>query len=227
MLLRFHGFGGAEVMLIYFIAFVIYLAIYIPYLLTLQRALEAVSPDLRRMPPGQVWLMLIPLFSVIWIFMIAAAIADSFDQEYRRRGIMTEHPRPTYNVGLTYGIMALASAPGIFITNPGIKLFFSLFSLAGFILWIVYWVQVAEHKNKLNKMAGPFGAAQPFGQPNYGQHYNPQANYNQQQQYYQQPNYNQQQPPYGQQYQQPPQQQQQPPQNPDDPNRWGPPGLND
>src|SRR3546814_8872187 len=38
------------------------LVVQIFYLLTLQKAMQQVSPDLRKMEPGLVWLMFIPLF---------------------------------------------------------------------------------------------------------------------------------------------------------------------
>lgn len=35
------------------------------YFISLQKALEAVSPGHRMMPPGQVWLCLIPIFNFV------------------------------------------------------------------------------------------------------------------------------------------------------------------
>ena len=84
---RYGGLGTEELIFALVIGLLIGLAIYIPFLLTLHRALDGCSPENRRMNPGQVWLMFIPLFSLFWAFQVVSAIADSFDAEHRKRGI--------------------------------------------------------------------------------------------------------------------------------------------
>lgn len=225
MILRYYGgFGGSEMILLLFIVLIVALGIAIPYLLTLHRALEVTSPEVRRMNPGQVWLLFIPLFNLFWIFQVVAAIADSFEGEYRKRGIQLPDPRPTYSVGMAYAGINVASTILSYVPAQPIKLLGGLIGLVSFVLWIVYWVKVAEHKNNLkNSMVVP-----PYD-PNYymqNQQGAAQQYYNQQQQYY-----GQQQNPYGQQQQYTPPQQPnnnpnnwQPPQNPNNnPNPWAPP----
>lgn len=228
--LGMYGYGGlgmGEVLVILFIALIIFLAIYIPFLLNLQRTVEAVSPECRRLSPGQVWLTLIPIFSWFWIFIMVRDIADSLDQEYRRRNIMSE-PRPTYQMGITFATLSLSSSILNLIPNPFFKLIAGLASLTGFVFFILYWVKTAEHKRNLQQMnMGGFGGYNPgYNQQQYNpynqqQPYNPNnQQFNQQynQQQYQNPN---------QQFQNPGsynQNPQNPPQNPNDPNRWAPPG---
>jgi hypothetical protein len=57
------------------------------YLLTLQNTLSKVSPSNRKMVPGQVWLSLIPLFGMVWQFIVVTRMADSLQAEFRERGI--------------------------------------------------------------------------------------------------------------------------------------------
>ena len=59
------------------------------YLITLQKALEAISVQNRQMPPGQVWLSLIPLFNFVWMFFVVNKIAESFQLECYRLNITT------------------------------------------------------------------------------------------------------------------------------------------
>lgn len=207
---RYGGFGAEELIFVLVIGLLIGLAIYIPFLLTLHRALDGCSPENRRMNPGQVWLLFIPLFNWFWLFQVVSAIGDSFDAEHRKRGIPMTEPRPTYRLGMAYATTSLIGTVLSYI--PVINIIGSLAGLAGFVLWIVYWVKVAQIKNELkNQMVIP-----PYD-PNYymqNQQGAAQQYYNQQQQGTQQQYYNQQQQ-YG--------QQQYPPQQPNNTNPWTPP----
>jgi|GEM_PF-230721 len=205
-----------EFLMIGFLVLVIALGIAIPYLLTLQRTLEAVSPENRRMQPGMVWLLLVPLFGYVWSFMVVTAIADSLDLEYRKRNIPRD-PRPTYTLGITMAVLSVCG--GVLIYIPFLNLIGLLIGLVNLVLWIIYWVQVAEHKNTLRSGAFYYQNQQ-YGQQYTGyQNPNPQSNqqYNPYNQTYNQQNYPPNYPPYG--NQNPP-----PPQDPNDPGRWGPPG---
>lgn len=51
------------------VAVLVGLIVAIFYILTLSRALQKCSPQLRTMKPGMVWLLLIPLFNVLWQFL--------------------------------------------------------------------------------------------------------------------------------------------------------------
>lgn len=57
------------------------------FLLNLQKTLETISPENRKMKPSNVWLLLIPLFNII----------------------PARDTRPTYNVGLAWNISTLLS----------------------------------------------------------------------------------------------------------------------
>ncbi len=106
------------------------------FILTLQKTLTTISPENRKMQPGQVWLMLIPLFNLVWQFIVVDRISDSIAAECRRLNIPLSEKRPSYNIGLAYCILTIAGALIPFI------------SLGGLVTWIVYWVKVAEY-NKL------------------------------------------------------------------------------
>lgn len=182
ILFRYGGLGGAELMII-FIVLLIALVPVILYLINLQKTMEQVSPELRKMSPGQVWLMLIPVFGVIWNFIMVGNIADSLAAEYRKRNLPTSDPRPTYQTGL---VMAICQACGWVPVLGGIA------SLVGLIFWIIYWVKTAEHKNFLKSNQPYFNPGTMNNNQQYYQQYNPQS-FNQQQ-YHTPPN-NQQVPP--------------------------------
>ena len=121
------------------IVFAIMLIPAIFYLLTLQKALDRCSPENRAMAPGLVWLMLIPLFNIIWGFFVVINIAKSLGAEFQKRG-MTEEPEPGKTLGLIMCILACCG----WIPFLGI-----VASLGGLVCWIMYWIKIHGFSSKL------------------------------------------------------------------------------
>ena len=69
------------------------------YLRTLQKALNRCSVEARTLSPGLVWLMFIPLFNLIWHFMVVTNLSKSLGNEFRQRGISAEG-NPGQGLGL-------------------------------------------------------------------------------------------------------------------------------
>jgi len=131
---------------------VAFLAIALFFLLTQVRTLNLIRPENRRMSPGQVWLQLIPLFGLFYQFSVIVRISDSIRNElnsptgdsiFAEETIPSKH-RPTYSVGISYSILFCISI----IPIPLLK---GPVSLAGLILWVVYWLQLAGYKKKIQK----------------------------------------------------------------------------
>ncbi|MCX6294778.1 MAG: hypothetical protein NTX97_01720 [Bacteroidetes bacterium] len=112
------------------------------YLLTLQKTLNEVSPENRQMPPGQVWLILIPLFGMVWAFIVVNRIADSLKAEFAKRNVPVDEDRPGYSIGLTYCILYCCSI---------IPILGGLAAIGGLVCWIIYWVKIAGYKTKLEQ----------------------------------------------------------------------------
>ncbi|MEO6730564.1 MAG: hypothetical protein ABIN01_05060 [Ferruginibacter sp.] len=108
------------------------------YISTLQKALEAVSDENRRMPPGQVWLLLIPLFNFIWMFVVVNKIAESFNAECSLLNIPTDETNPTQGIGNTKNIFRLCTM------IPVIGL---LAGIGYLVCWIMHWIKVNEYRN--------------------------------------------------------------------------------
>jgi hypothetical protein len=128
-------------LMLFFMVGVVFLIPAIFYLLTLQNALSKCAPPSRTMEPAMVWLLLIPLFSLIWSFIVVMALAKSIGNEYRRRGIPCPDPLPGQNIGMA---MCICGCCGVI---PIINL---LAGPAAFVLWIVYWVKIAEFSRLLD-----------------------------------------------------------------------------
>jgi len=129
--------GAAFIFII--LAGVITVAVF--YCLTLQRTLEAISPENRKMPPANVWLLFIPIFHWVWHFIIVNNLADSLKAEFEKRGVKPDEARPSYGIGLAASICWCTS---------WIPVLGSLTGLAALICWIIYWVKIAGYKNQLS-----------------------------------------------------------------------------
>ncbi|GAB5418818.1 MAG: hypothetical protein Crog4KO_02020 [Crocinitomicaceae bacterium] len=116
------------------------------YLLALQNALKQVSPGNRTIPPENVWLMFIPLFNIIYGFIMYPKISESLKAEFESRG---NPQQGDYLKGLGIA-MPILSIVGI------IPYIGTLTGIANLIIFIVYWVKIAEFTNKLKST--PSGA---------------------------------------------------------------------
>ena len=130
-------FGAPELVLI--LGMSLFLVPLVLYLLTLRNALSACAPESRKMSPGRVWLLLIPLFNLIWHFVVVVRVAHSIRSEFVKRGV-SDPPRSAQSIGLamcTLCILDLVSGLRE-IAGPG-----------AFLCWIVYWVMVARESRGL------------------------------------------------------------------------------
>jgi len=112
------------------------------YLLTLQNTLYAISSENRQMRPGQVWLSLIPLFGIVWQFIIVNRMADSLKAEFVSKNLKVHEDRPGIEIGLAYCILYACSLIPIlgFITV-----------IAGLVCWILYWSKINDYRIRLNQ----------------------------------------------------------------------------
>lgn len=141
--------------------------IYILYLLNQSRLLELCHPYTRKMTPGEVWMVLIPAFGIVWHFIMIGRIADSLAIEFRNRNIPIEEDRPGYSSGITAQILMLC----------GIVPFLGIIAvLVGCVLLVVYWNKMRDYKKRLEQHNLQFGgnpaafqqaAMQQYNQQNY------------------------------------------------------------
>jgi len=147
------GLIGLAVILCFLIA-------YIFFLVAEQNTLRSIKPHNQKMPPGHIWLQLIPVFNLVWQFIVVNRIADSIRAEIDDRistsflgdpepvFLNDKTPRPTYSIGLATYILSLGSFMSFF--EP-LETFGSYVSIAFLVCWIVYWTQIVQYKNKFLK----------------------------------------------------------------------------
>jgi hypothetical protein len=129
------------------------LLLYIFYILTLSRALSKCSIASRTMQPGLVWLLLVPLFNIVWQFFVVIGLADSLGKEFRARGIPNVEPEPGKAIGIAMcvcAVCAIIPILGIFA------------AIAHLILWIIYWVKIAEFSRRLDQILATSGTPNPM-----------------------------------------------------------------
>lgn len=119
------------------------------YILTLQKTLRQCTPSSRTMEPEMVWLYIVPFLNLIFHFFIVFAISKSVANEFARRGALLDDPQPGQGLGLAMCICACCG----FIPLLGL-----LAVVAHFVLWIMYWMKVAEYSRKLSILPVPNAA---------------------------------------------------------------------
>jgi hypothetical protein len=134
--------GGSEWVVV-FIALLLVALILIPkifYLITLQSTLKAISEENRKMPSNNVWLQLIPLFGLVWHFIIVKKMADSISAEANLKNIKIDEQKPAYNIGLAMCIL------NCFFIIPYLNI---LTGIASLICFILYWTKINSYKSKI------------------------------------------------------------------------------
>jgi hypothetical protein len=137
-----------------------FLVAYIFFLVAQQNTLRSIKPHNQKMPPGHVWLQLIPGFNFVWQFIVVNRIADSIRAEIDDRISTTflgdpepvflndKTRRPTYNIGLAACILSLGGFIPFIDSIPDVG---SYIPMAFLVCWIVYWTQIVQYKNKFIK----------------------------------------------------------------------------
>ncbi|NLP06553.1 hypothetical protein GX411_11485 [Candidatus Fermentibacteria bacterium] len=105
------------------------------YLISMQRAIGRCSPQARAMSPGLVWLGLIPLFYLIWDFVIVVTVSKSVSDEFTARKNPLQGGLPGLGPGIAFCVLNLL------FWLPIVNI---LTILASLVLWIVFWVKISS-----------------------------------------------------------------------------------
>jgi hypothetical protein len=114
------------------------------FLMAVVRVLHRVSPENRRMEPGQVWLNLIPVFNLVWATVTVERVAESLRSEFCERGM--DDPDEQY--GRRTGLTLLALLASGILFYPA----FICYPVA-FFYWIGYWRQMNRYAGRLKSGA--------------------------------------------------------------------------
>lgn len=117
--------------------------IWMGLLATVARVLGRVSPEHRRMEPGEVWVNLIPVVNLVWPVVTVERVGESIRAELKARGLNKK--RDAY--GKTSGIIALVLVGVVLLLPPAgiVTLPFA------FIYAVVYWVQMNGYAKRMRE----------------------------------------------------------------------------
>ncbi|HJN67803.1 MAG TPA: hypothetical protein QF761_16465 [Pirellulales bacterium] len=124
-------------------AFVISYVILFVIIIIISGALKEVPSEYRVMEPGQVWLLLIPCFAVIWNFWVFQRVPQSFHNYFASQG-RTDLGDCGGQLGLWYAICGIASVvPCLnYIAGP-----------AALVLLIIFLVKIVSLKKQIQSGA--------------------------------------------------------------------------
>lgn len=120
------------------------------FLITLQNTLKTIEQENRTMKPQHVWLLLIPLFNWIWMFVVVKAVYNSLQNQLMKYGIYETATKSVYQLGLALSIVSVVYA---------VPYFRSILIVPVVVLWILYWVKVNNEKKKLQLLRNTVGNA--------------------------------------------------------------------
>lgn len=118
------------------------IAVMIVWLIIMNKAIDQVSHDLRKMEPNAVWLCLIPLFGFFWQFMVITAVADGITKELGVRNMFPREEKPGYAMGLTGCILICCCI--IPYGGPAM-------GLIGLIFLGIHAVKISEYNSELRQ----------------------------------------------------------------------------
>ena len=124
-------------------ALIIGIVIAVLYLMNLQDALKEVSEENRDVPPVNAWLLLIPIFTLVYAFIFYPKLSDSIRKEYSYRGLPSDG-----DFGKTLGLTMAGLAIVAIIPIDTLS---SIAGLANLVVLIILWVKIAKYKNELRK----------------------------------------------------------------------------
>ncbi len=139
---------GGPYFVVVFLLLLLCLGALIFFLVTLHKTLESIAPDNRKMVPGLVWLMLIPYFHFIWLFILPGKIADSLAAEFKRRNVVVFEERPGFGTGMAWAFVGLVS---VVLGFAGTNMLSVILNIVWLLCGITYWVKIAGFHAKLKE----------------------------------------------------------------------------
>lgn len=100
---------------------------------------QTALPEHRTIEPIMTWLLMIPIFNFVWIFVVLRSVQQLLYEELKDRGLVFKGDR-LYNIGIILGIS------NIFVLFPYIR--YVTIPLS-FILLFIYWKSIIKYHHLL------------------------------------------------------------------------------
>jgi hypothetical protein len=122
------------------IALVVGIAIAVALIYLVYNAQRALPVEHQKIPAGQVWLLLIPLFNLVWNFFVYPRVSASYQSYFESRG-RTDVGDAGRGLGLGYAICCACSI---------IPVVGGFVGLAALVLWILFLVKIYGLKKQID-----------------------------------------------------------------------------
>ena len=118
----------------------VYLFINILYILTLRNTFKAISVPNRTMSPNNTWLLLIPVFNLVWSFIVVNNLSESIRKESTVKSFPLAEANPANGTGIAMSVLRCTTV---------IPVLGFLSGIAAVVCWIIYWVQISNYKKAI------------------------------------------------------------------------------
>lgn len=142
----------AAILVMVLVTLAIALAINIVICFLIYAAQKQVPAEHRQIEPGLVWLLLIPIFNIVWNFWVFLKVPDSYRAAFAARGEL-DVADCGRGVGQWYAICCAVATAGSFI--PIVSCFSAIAGLASLVLLILFLVKLWGLKARLAVAAPP------------------------------------------------------------------------
>lgn len=147
-------FGPMQIIVI--LSLIVGLLITIFYNLTLQKAMAAVSKHNQSVAPGLIWLNLIPIpfLNSIWTMIFGILACNAINKDAGKKIAPSALAVIYPSISIFTSILALIMNATASYRGPEEEflLIVGVLSLTTFVLWIIFWVQINNARNKLQRM---------------------------------------------------------------------------
>lgn len=107
----------------------------------LSNCFKAIPPQFRKQQPGMVWLLMIPVFSLVWNFFVYLKLSESYQAYFAAQG-RTDVGDCGKQIALLYCIFAACTA----VPVPHV---YFLVAIAALVLLIIYMVKAYDLKKQI------------------------------------------------------------------------------
>jgi hypothetical protein len=126
------------------------LFVLVTFLSAVARAAGRVTPENRRIEPGQVWLNLLPLFNLVWLPITVDRVAESLKNEFYTRGLDEPGSSYTRTAGLAWLVLLVFGVAVLVVFDKGgVPPLGVMAVIASLVCWVVYWVQLKGYARRL------------------------------------------------------------------------------
>ena len=144
---------------IFLVAILFLLAIYVVISWLIYSVQVQVPPEHRKIAPGLIWLLVIPVFNLVWSFFVLLQVPDSLKSYFNAQG-RTDVGDCGRTLGLWSAVLLAAGFVGGFV--PIVGCFASFASLAGLVVLVLFLVKILGLKGQIGTApAMPAGEGAP------------------------------------------------------------------